>query len=147
MLRELGEYQLLEKLGEGGMGAVYKARQTNLDRLVALKVLAKGRSQDPAAMARFYREMRAVGRLSHPNIVQAHDAREIDGSPVLAMEYVEGLDLAKLVSATGPLRVADACELVRQAAVGLQHAHEQGLVHRDIKPSNLMLRRPGSPVS
>jgi serine/threonine protein kinase len=139
ILSPLGEYELLAKLGEGGMGAVYKARQTNLDRLVALKVLPIDRSENQAAIARFYREMRAVGRLSHPNIVQAHDAREIEGSPVLAMEYVDGLDLAKLISATGPLRIEDACELVRQTAVGLQHAHEQGLVHRDIKPSNLML--------
>lgn len=137
----LGEYELLAKLGEGGMGAVYRARQTNLDRLVALKVLPKDRSENQTAIARFYREMRAVGRLSHPNIVQAFDAREIDGSPVLAMEYVDGLDLSKLAAATGALSIADACELIRQAAVGLQHAHEQGLVHRDIKPSNLMLNR------
>jgi serine/threonine protein kinase/formylglycine-generating enzyme required for sulfatase activity len=138
-LGQLGEYKLLEKLGEGGMGAVYKAQHTKLDKLVALKVLPKDRMQDPRAVGRFEREMKAVGRLNHLHIVQAHDAREIDGTHFLAMEYVEGLDLSKLISATGALRVADACELVRQAAVGLQHAHEQGLVHRDIKPSNLML--------
>jgi serine/threonine protein kinase/WD40 repeat protein len=139
----LGEYELLEKLGEGGMGAVYKARQRNLDRLVALKVLPKHRTDNAVAIGRFYREMQAVGRLNHPNIVAAHDAREIDGAPVLAMEYIDGWDLAKLVSDAGPLTLADACELVRQTAVGLQHAHEQGLVHRDIKPSNVMLNRQG----
>jgi serine/threonine protein kinase len=143
-LARLGEYQLLAKLGEGGMGAVYKARQTNLDRMVALKVLPASRSQDHEAIARFYREMRAVGRLRHPNIVEALDAREIDGSPMLAMEYLDGIDLSKLVHQVGQLPVADACELIRQAALGLQHAHEHGQVHRDIKPSNLMLTVDGT---
>ncbi len=140
---QLGEYQLLEELGHGGMGTVYKALHTKLDRVVALKVLAKGRVEDDRAIARFEREMKAIGRLDHPQIVRAHDAREIDGRPVLIMEYVEGLDLARLVERAGRLRVADACELTRQAAVGLQYVHEHGLVHRDIKPSNLMLTPQG----
>jgi len=142
-LGELGEYRLLEKLGEGGMGTVYKALHTKLEKLVAVKVLPKSRMQDERAVARFEREMKAVGRLNHPNIVQALDAREIDGTPLLVMEYVEGMDLAELVRPLGPLRIADACELARQAAVGLQYAHEHGLVHRDIKPSNLMLTTLG----
>ena len=87
--------------------------------------------------------MKAVGRLAHPNIVQAYDAREIDGTPVLIMEYVDGLDLAEIVRRVGPLPIADACELIRQTALGLQCAHEHGLVHRDIKPSNIMLTRIG----
>ena len=87
--------------------------------------------------------MKAVGRVSHPNIVQAHDARDIDGATVLVMEYADGLDLAEVVSRMGPLPVADACELIRQAALGLQAVHENGLVHRDIKPSNLMLTGRG----
>ena len=91
--------------------------------------------------------MRAVGQLAHPNIVQAHDAREIDGTPVLIMEFVDGLDLAELVRRIGPLPVAEACEMVRQAALGLQCAHEHGLVHRDIKPSNIMLSRGLAPFS
>ena len=91
----LGEYQLIAQLGEGGMGRVYKARHTRLDRIVALKVLPRGRIADPRAVARFEREMKAVGRLDHPNIVQAYDAREIDGTPVLVMEFVDGLDLAR----------------------------------------------------
>ena len=91
------------------------------------------------AIARFEREMKAVGRLAHPNIVQAHDAREIDDTPVLIMEFVDGLDLAEIVRRVGPLPMADACELIRQTALALQCAHEHGLVHRDIKPSNIML--------
>ena len=97
----LGEYELLEKRGEGGMGAVFKARQVRLDKIVALKVLPRERTSDPRAVARFEREMKAVGRLSHPNIVQAYDARDIDGTTVLVMEYVDGLDLAKLSQRVG----------------------------------------------
>ncbi len=142
-LETLGEYRLLEKLGQGGMGTVYKALHTKLDRVVALKVLAQGRVHDARRLARFEREMKAVGRLNHPNIVQAHDAREIEGTTVLVMEYVDGLDLSELVRLCGRLSIADACELARQAAEGLEYAHQQGLVHRDIKPSNLMLTTEG----
>jgi len=142
-LGQLGEYRLLEKLGEGGMGTVYRALHTGLGRIVALKVLSGGRTEDEQAVARFQREMKAVGRLDHPNIVRAHDAREIDGQLALVMEFVDGLDLGELVERLGPLPVADACELVRQAAAGLEHAHRHGLVHRDIKPSNLMLSAKG----
>ena len=91
-LGQLGEYELLAKLGEGGMGAVYKARQTRLDKIVAPKVLPKDRTGNPHAVARFEREMKAIGSLSHPNIVQAYDARDIENTTVLVMEYVEGLD-------------------------------------------------------
>ena len=132
-LGRLGEYQLLEVLGQGGMGIVYRAWHTELDRMVALKVLAGTRAADEQTIERFKREMRAVGRLDHPNIVRAHDARQIEGTHVLVIEYVDGLDLAELVERLGPLPVPDACELIRQAALGLQHAHEHGLVHRDIK--------------
>ncbi len=145
LVRELGEYELLEKLGEGGMGAVYKARHRRLDKIVAVKVLPPDRMADPMALARFDREMRAVGRLTHPNIVQAFDAREIDGTHFLAMEYVAGMDLGEVVLNGGAMRIADACEVVRQIASGLQCAHENGLVHRDIKPSNAILT-PGGQV-
>lgn len=138
----LRDYRLLEPLGEGGMGVVYKALHTRLDRVVALKVLRRGR-RDAAVLARFEREMRAAGRFKHEHIVQASDAGEVDGVPFLVMEFVEGKDLAKLVRERGPLRLADACEIVRQAAVGLVHAHNAGMVHRDIKPSNLMLTPDG----
>ena len=116
---------------------------TKLGRVVALKVLTRGRGRDPQAIDRFEREMRAVGQVDHPNIVHAYDAREIDGTPVLVMELVDGLDLSEIVRRIGPLAVADACELVRQTAVALQCAHEHGLVHRDVKPSNVMLTRSG----
>lgn len=142
-LKRLREYELLEKLGEGGMGAVYKARHTRLDKIVAVKMLPSQRMQDQAAVARFDREMRAVGKLDHPHIVRAFDAGEVEGTHFLVMEYVEGLDLSQLVKRHGPLKIADACELVRQAALGLAEAHEHGMVHRDIKPSNLMLCRAG----
>jgi RND family efflux transporter MFP subunit len=141
--RALGEYQITAELGHGGMGRVYKALHTKLDRVVAVKVLTRGRVGDRQAIGRFEREMKAVGRLAHPNIVQAYDAREIDGTPVLIMEFVDGLDLAELVRRARRLPVAEACELIRQTALALQCAHEHGLVHRDIKPSNIMLARSG----
>ncbi|MDX1947437.1 MAG: protein kinase [Pirellulaceae bacterium] len=142
-LERIREYELLSLLGEGGMGAVYLARHTRLDKQVALKLLPRDRTQDAAAVARFAREMRAVGKLDHPNIVRAMDAGEHDGRHYLVMEHVQGLDLGQLVRQLGPLPVAEACELIRQAAVGLSHAHQHGLVHRDIKPSNLMLTTAG----
>ncbi|HPM79222.1 MAG TPA: protein kinase [Candidatus Anammoximicrobium sp.] len=137
------EYQLLEKLGAGGMGTVYKAWHTKLKRLVALKLLPKDRLAHPQMVARFEREMEAVGALEHAHVVRALHAGDCDGQPYLAMEYVAGLDLSKLVERCGPLPVADACELARQTALGLQYIHEHGMVHRDIKPSNLMLTFDG----
>ena len=139
----LGEYQLLAELHKGGMGKVYKAQQTRLKKIVALKVLPKERATDPHAVTRFEREMETVGQLDHPNIVHAHDARDIEGTNVLVMEYVDGNDLAQVVECVGRLRISDACELVRQTALGLQYAHEHGMIHRDIKPSNLMLTPQG----
>src|SRR5262249_12580237 len=120
----------------------YRARHRELDKVVALKVLPADRV-DEAAVARFRNEMRAAGRLGHPNIVAAHDAGRVGGTYYLAMDFVDGADLAALVERLGPLPVPDACELVRQAAVGLQHACECDLAHRDVKPSNLMLARGG----
>jgi len=140
---QLAEYKLLEKLGRGGMGVVYRALHTELDRIVAVKVLPLGQVDDDQAVARFKREIKAVGRLDHPNIVRAYDARESSGTHFLVMELVAGMDLADLVRRIGPLPIADACESICQAAVGLQHAHEHGLVHRDIKPSNLMVSDAG----
>ncbi|HND52993.1 MAG TPA: serine/threonine-protein kinase, partial [Pirellulaceae bacterium] len=141
--RKFGAYEILRKLGEGGMGAVYLARHSMLDKLVALKVLPPHQSSDPEAILRFQREMRAVGQLAHPNVVGALDAGNVDGLPYLVMEYVEGVDLAKFVQRRGPLSPRDACSLIRQAALGLAAAHERGLVHRDIKPSNLLVTKHG----
>src|SRR5262249_6921630 len=138
----LGQYQILGKLGKGGVGAVFKARHTELGKVVALKMLRDERP-DEVTIARFKNEIRAVGRLDHPNIVVAHDAGQAGGVHFLVMEYVDGMDLGQLVERCGRLNAADACEVIRQTAVGLQHAYERGLVHRDLKPSNLMLARDG----
>jgi serine/threonine protein kinase len=138
-----GKYKLLEHLGSGGMGHIYLCEHTALRRLVALKVLPADKSSLPGVLDRFRREARAVAALNHPNIVRAHD---IDGDGklhFLVMEYVDGVNLQHLVSKHGPLAVDRAVDYVRQAAGGLQHAHEAGLVHRDIKPGNLLLERTG----
>lgn len=142
--KQLREYKLLEKLGEGGMGTVYKAEHSKLKKTVALKILPAQRMRDAQSVERFQREMEAVGRLDHPNIVRALDAGEVEGTHFLVMEFVDGIDLDTLARRTGTIPVADACELIRQAALGLDHANEYGLVHRDVKPSNLMLKLTGS---
>ncbi len=136
-------YEVLGELGRGGMGIVYKARHLKLDRLVALKFLNPHAFQRPDAVARFEREARAASALAHPNIVTVYDAGVAGEHPFLALEYVEGVSLARLVEQVGPLPVDMACELVRQAAEGLQHASERGMAHRDIKPENLMRTRGG----
>jgi serine/threonine protein kinase len=139
----LGPYELIEKLGQGGMGTVWKSRHTKLDKLVALKLLPPHLMSDADAVSRFEREMKAVGKLEHAHIVRAMDAGEADGVHYLVMEYIEGIDLAKLVKQRGPRKLAEACQMIRHAALGLAHAHEHGLVHRDIKPSNLLLSKKG----
>lgn len=139
VLERIRDYELLEPLGHGGMGTVYRARHQSLDRIVAVKLLPGRRLRAPQAVERFRREMKAIGRLNHPSIVRATDAGDVDGTHYLAMDYVHGIDLARLVRLTGPLPVPEACEVIRQAAVALQYAHEQGLIHRDVKPGNLML--------
>ena len=140
----LRDYRVEGVLGEGGMGTVYRAMHTRLGRPVALKLLTASRRLDPDASARFEREMRAIGALRHPNIVHATDAGEVDGVPFLVMELLDGRDLGRLVSERGTMSVPGACEVIRQAALGLQHAHDHGLVHRDVKPSNLMLTADGT---
>jgi serine/threonine protein kinase/WD40 repeat protein len=135
----LGQYVLLERLGEGGMGQVFKARQRNLDRIVALKLIRPSCLDNDRVIQRFMREMRAAGQLSHPNIVRAYDADSINGHWFIAMEFIDGSDLAREIKNRGPMPIIAACDYARQAALGLQHAHERGLVHRDIKPANLLL--------
>jgi tRNA A-37 threonylcarbamoyl transferase component Bud32 len=135
----LGNYTILDKLGAGGMGQVYKARHRRMDRIVALKLLPQAVSKDADSIARFEREAKAAARLVHPNIVTAFDADEANNSHFLVMEYVEGADLSALVKQRGPLPMAQAVDFVVQAGRGLQFAHEQGVVHRDIKPGNLLL--------
>ena len=139
----LGEYEIVRPIGRGGMGNVYLARHSKLGRLVALKVLSSHRLLQPRMRQRFETEMRAVGGLSHPNIVTAHDAREVDQLAVLVTEYIDGLDVGQILRRTGKLSVSDACEIARQIALALEYVDEQGLVHRDIKPSNVMIGRGG----
>ncbi len=126
------------------MGVVYLAQNKLMGRTEVLKVVSSHLINRRGVLDRFLAEIRNAARLHHPNIVTAYSALRLGESLVLAMEYVEGLDLAKLVKARGPLPVANACNYVHQAALGLQHAHEHGMVHRDIKPSNLMLARQGN---
>lgn len=137
----LGPYRVLDCLGEGGMGQVFKARQVRLNRIVALKVIDQDQLPDSRAIQRFQREARAAAQLSHPHIVAAFDADQIGIRHFLAMEYVEGIDLARLVKQSGPLGIAKACEFIAQAASALQHAFSKGIVHRDIKPANLIVTR------
>src|SRR5207248_3410405 len=121
----------------------FRARHQLLNKVVALKLLPAEWIADPVRRARFLREMQAMGQLEHPNLVTASDARSVGQWLLVAMEWIDGYDLQRLIRDLGPLRIADACEAARQAAQGLQRAHEHGLVHRDIKPSNLMLTRTG----
>jgi serine/threonine protein kinase len=140
-LANYSQYEVVKELGRGGMGVVYLARNRHLDRLEVLKVMGRGLLEQEGARQRFEREMRSAARLNHPNVVTAYSLLPLEGLLVFAMEYVPGDDLAKAVKARGPLPVANACYYAHQAALGLQHAHEQGMVHRDIKPQNLILAR------
>lgn len=135
----VGRYLVLDRLGEGGMGKVYKARDRKLHRVVALKVIHPERLANRTAVDRFVREIQAVAKLSHPNIVWAFDADAAGDMHYFAMQFVPGIDLAKLVRQSGPLDVIHACDYIRQAALGLQHIADHGMVHRDIKPSNLLV--------
>jgi serine/threonine protein kinase len=135
----LGPYILMERLGEGGVGHVFKARHMHMQRLVAIKFLRSDMVNNTEVLGRFYREIQAVSQLVHPNVVLAHDAGPIGNTHFMAMEYVEGTDLEKLVKQQGPLPVEQACDYIRQSALGLQHIFERNLVHRDIKPGNLLV--------
>lgn len=139
----LGNYLLLEKIGAGGMGQVFKARHRRMDRLVAVKLLSSAMTKDKSAIARFDREVKAAAKLRHPNIVAADDADEANGVHFLVMECVEGGDLSALVKKNGPFSVTQAVSYILQAARGLEFAHSEGVVHRDIKPANLLLDRKG----
>jgi tRNA A-37 threonylcarbamoyl transferase component Bud32 len=145
--RRLGDYELRRKLGGGGMGDVWLAIHRLLGKEVAVKLLREANPDQQGLITRFEREMETLAKLEHPHIVSVQDARHVDGEYLLVMEYVEGIDLSRLVKKTGEaecrLAVTDACEMTRQAALGLHYAHECGVVHRDIKPSNLILSRKG----
>jgi serine/threonine protein kinase len=140
---EIRGYAIERELGRGGMGAVYLARQLSLDRPVALKVMSKRWANDPVFVARFTREAYAAAQLSHPNIVQIHDIGEADGARFFSMEFVPGKSLADIVRAEGKLDPETAVGYILQAARGLKHAHDRGMIHRDVKPDNLLLDEHG----
>lgn len=136
---KIGEYIIHELLGRGGMGSVYRAIHAKLNKQVAVKLLPFDIDQHSSVRLRFEREMQAVGVLDHPNMVRALDAGKVDGISFLVMEFVDGLDLEKVFPRHTQAKIADACEIVRQAALGLQSAHDHELIHRDVKPGNMML--------
>src|SRR4051812_30270818 len=137
----IGKYKVLERLGSGGMGQVFLCEHKLMRRRVAVKVLPTAKAADEASLGRFYRQAPAVAAVDHPNIVRAYDIDQDDNLHFLVMEYVDGTNLQDLVKKFGPVDVVRACHYVYAAAVGLQHAHEIGLVHRDVKPGNVLLDR------
>jgi len=143
-LAEHPRYRITGLVGVGGMGAVYRAEHMVMRRPVALKIVRHELVNHPAAVQRFRREVEAAAKLVHPNIVTAFDAELVGDTHFLVMEFVEGRSLAAVVADSGPLPIEQACEYIRQAALGMQHAHERGMVHRDIKPHNLMLTTDGT---
>lgn len=138
-----GRYVLLEHIGTGAMGRVFKARHRLMDRVVALKVILPMCVASKHSVARFFREMKIVGLLDHPNVVRAYDADQHDGSPYIVMEHLDGEDFEQALRRRGNLPVQEVIECMSQAAWGLAHAHEKGVVHRDIKPTNLFLTTTG----
>src|SRR5579862_567110 len=139
----IGKYKVLERLGFGGTGTVYLCEHLMVHRKVAIKVLPATKSDNPAALGRFYREARAAGILEHPNLVKCHDVDHDNGLHFLVMDYVDGSSLQHIIAKFGPMSVQRAANYMRQAALGLQAAHQAGLVHRDIKPANILVDRRG----
>jgi serine/threonine protein kinase len=139
----LGQYRILERLGQGGMGQVFLAMHEKMRHRVAIKVVPPSQVEQPGVRERFLREVRATAQLDHPNLVHAFDVGSAGDLYFLVLEYIDGVNLESLVRKRGPLSVVRAVHCIRQAAAGLQYAHERGLVHRDIKPANLVLDRAG----
>ena len=141
--KTIGEYEIVKPIGRGGMGRVFLGRHTKLGRQVAIKVLAQHRRWDQTMHDRFEAEMKAIGGLNHPNVVAAHDARDVDGVAVLVTEYVEGLDGSELLKRKGRLCIADACQIAMDVCNALGYVADKNLVHRDVKPSNIMIDHDG----
>ncbi|MDE3179331.1 MAG: protein kinase, partial [Acidobacteriota bacterium] len=142
--QKFGKYEITGELGQGGMGVVYKARDPVIGRLVALKTLTAEVGNDPELLKRFYREAQSAGSLQHPNIVTIYDMGESEGRPYIAMEYVEGESLQKIIGRHASLPLALKLKIVSQFCQGLDHAHKHGVIHRDIKPGNILLRKDGA---
>jgi serine/threonine protein kinase len=143
MTRRIGPYELMSRIGAGGMGEVYKARDTRLNRIVAVKVLPPAVANDPAARERFEREARAVAALNHPHICTLHDVGRHEEIDFLVMEFLEGETLATRI-ARAPLAIDDALQYARQIGSALDRAHRAGIIHRDLKPANVMLTEVGA---
>jgi serine/threonine protein kinase len=143
-LRTFGRYVIEKKLGEGGMGAVYRAVDSNLKRTVALKILPREKAKNAVLVKRFEAEAQTAAQLRHKNIVCVYDSGELDGYLYIAMEYVDGIDVQDLVMRKGGLSVKRSLDIIKQVARALEHAHEQTIVHRDIKPANLLIDRDGN---
>ena len=139
----IGDFRLMQKLGQGGMGEVYKAHQISMDRAVALKLLPKNLNGNQAFVDRFVREARTMARLDHPNIVRGYAVGEAEGQHFVAMEFVDGISMQKWMDKLGRLAIGDAVHVVLLTAVALEHAHEQSLIHRDIKPDNILITSTG----
>src|SRR6266478_4330511 len=140
----IGKYKVMERLGQGGMGSVYLCEHKFMRRRAAVKVLPAAKAEDPSSLERFYREARAVAALDHPNIVRAYDIDQDDKLHFIQMEYVDGASFQELIKKFGPMDITRAAHYIRQAAIGLQHAHQTaGLVHRDVKPGNILVDRNG----
>ena len=139
-----GRYALLDLIGQGARGRVFKARQRLMDRVVALKVLLPDGALSETVVSRFFREMKIVGLLDHPNVVRAIDADVHEGCPYIVMEYLEGDDLERVYARRGPLPSDEVIDYMAQASRGLAHAHEKGVIHRDVKPTNLYLVKTGT---
>ncbi|MGA9666713.1 MAG: serine/threonine-protein kinase [Gallionella sp.] len=145
MISQLGRYEVLGELGQGAMGVVYKARDPLIDRVVAIKTINLGLAMDEKEEyeGRFYQEAKAAGRLNHPNIVTIYDVGKSGDVAYIAMEFLEGRELRDIMNERGVLPVEQVLDVTAQVALGLQYAHEHGIVHRDVKPSNIMLVRDG----
>ena len=141
--QRLGPYEVLSKLGEGGMGQVFRARDTKLDRDVAIKILPEAVAHDADRLARFTREAKTLASLNHPHIAAIYGLEESDGITALVMELVEGEDLSQRI-ARGPIPLDEALPIAKQIAEALEAAHEQGIIHRDLKPANIKVRSDGT---
>jgi serine/threonine-protein kinase len=139
--KQIGKYDVLEVLGRGGMGVVYKAMDSRIKRLVAIKMMTGEVAKDPDYLKRFYREAQSTGILQHPNIVVVYDLGDEEGNPYLVMEYLEGITLDKVIAARSELLIYDKLNILIQVLEGLAYAHQRGIVHRDIKPQNIMVLR------
>ena len=142
--QKFGKYEIIGELGQGGMGVVYKARDPAIGRLVALKTLTPELLSDPELLRRFYREARSAGNLQHPNIVTIYDLGESEGRPYIAMEFVEGESLQKIIARQDPIPLALKLRIISQCCQGLDHAHKHGVIHRDIKPANILVKNDGT---